>query len=106
VHIPGLQAHHRTDVVAVYHRDLAKARAIAAEHGIPHACDSVEAIVALPAVQAVTIATPPFLHHSQAKTVLEAGKHLLLESPRRSQEPRRRHCGAGPRSPPDCHHGF
>ena len=81
VHIPGLQAHHRTDVVAVYHRDLAKARAIAAEHGIPHACDSVEAIVALPAVQAVTIATPPFLHHSQAKTVLEAGKHLLLEKP-------------------------
>ncbi|MBD2110490.1 MULTISPECIES: Gfo/Idh/MocA family protein [Cyanophyceae] len=81
VHIPGLQAHHRTEVVAVYHRDLAKAQAIAAEHGIPHACDSVEAIVALPQVQAVTVATPPFLHYSQAKTVLEAGKHLLLEKP-------------------------
>jgi predicted dehydrogenase len=81
VHIPGLQAHHRTEVVAVYHRDLEKAEAIAAAHGIPHACDSVEAIVALPAVQAVTVATPPFLHYSQAKTVLEAGKHLLLEKP-------------------------
>ncbi len=81
VHIPGLQAHHRTEVVAVYHRDLAQAKAIAAEHGIPHACDSVEAIVALPEVQAVTVATPPFLHHAQAKTVLAAGKHLLLEKP-------------------------
>jgi predicted dehydrogenase len=81
VHIPGLQAHHRTAVVAVYHRDLEKARAIAAAHGIPHACDTVEAIVALPEVQAVTVATPPFLHHAQAKTVLEAGKHLLLEKP-------------------------
>ena len=81
VHIPGLQAHHRTEVVAVYHRDLDKARAIAAAHHIPHACDRVEAIVALPEVQAVTIATPPFLHYSQAKIVLEAGKHLLLEKP-------------------------
>ncbi|WOD38141.1 Gfo/Idh/MocA family oxidoreductase [Nodosilinea sp. E11] len=81
VHIPGLQAHHRTAVVAVYHRDLAKAQTIAAEHAIAHACDSIEAIVALPEVQAVTVATPPFLHYSQAKTVLEAGKHLLIEKP-------------------------
>ncbi|PSN16846.1 oxidoreductase [filamentous cyanobacterium CCT1] len=81
VHIPGLQAHHRTEVVAVYHRDLAQAQAIAAAHHIPHACDSIDAIVALPEVQAVTVATPPFLHYDQAKTVLEAGKHLLLEKP-------------------------
>lgn len=81
VHIPGLQAHHRTEVVAVYHRDLAKAKAIAADHGIPHACDSLEAIVALPEVEAVSVATPPFLHHAQAKAVLAADKHLLLEKP-------------------------
>ncbi|MBE9139386.1 Gfo/Idh/MocA family oxidoreductase [Nodosilinea sp. LEGE 07088] len=81
VHIPGLKAHHRTEVVAVYHRDLAKARAIAADHGIAHAGDTVAAIVALPEVQAVTVATPPFLHYEQAKTVLAAGKHLLLEKP-------------------------
>ncbi|MFQ4135483.1 Gfo/Idh/MocA family protein [Nodosilinea sp. PGN35] len=81
VHIPGLQAHHRTEVVAVYHRDLARARAIAAAHGIALACDSVESLVALPEVDAVTVATPPFLHYAQAKTVLEAGKHLLLEKP-------------------------
>ncbi|WP_017300030.1 Gfo/Idh/MocA family protein [Nodosilinea nodulosa] len=81
VHIPGLQAHHRTEVVALYHRDLAKAEAIASAHGIPHACDSVEAIAALPEVEAVTVATPPFLHYSQAKAVLAAGKHLLLEKP-------------------------
>ncbi|MBU6228588.1 MAG: Gfo/Idh/MocA family oxidoreductase, partial [Cyanobacteria bacterium REEB459] len=29
VHIPGLQAHHRTQVVAVYHRQRQKAEAIA-----------------------------------------------------------------------------
>jgi len=81
VHIPGFQAHHRTKLVAVYHRDLEKARAIAQAHNIPHACQSVEAIVALPDVQAVSISTPPFLHYDQAKQVLDAGKHLLLEKP-------------------------
>lgn len=81
VHIPGLQAHHRTQVVAVYHRDLAKAQAIAAAHAIPHACDSLEAIVAMPEVQGVSLSTPPFLHYPMAQTVLAAGKHLLLEKP-------------------------
>ena len=81
VHIPGLQAHHRTQVVAVYNPDLKKAQAVAAEYGIPHAFDTLDAIAALPQVQAVTIATPPFLHSPMAKTVLAAGKHVLLEKP-------------------------
>jgi len=81
VHIPGLQAHHRTQVVAVYHRDLATAKQVAAAHGIPQAYDSVEAIAALPQVQAVTIATPPALHYPMAKTLLSGNKHVLLEKP-------------------------
>lgn len=81
VHIPGFKAHPRTQVVAVYHRDLEKAKAIAQTHNIPHACHTMEDIVALPEVQAVSISTPPFLHYEMAKTVLQAGKHLLLEKP-------------------------
>lgn len=81
VHIPAFQTHSATRAVAVYHRDLAKARAIADTHEIPHACDSVEQIVTLPEVQGVSICTPPFLHYQMAKTVLQAGKHLLLEKP-------------------------
>lgn len=81
IHIPGFQIHHRTEVVAVYHRDREKAQAIAQSHTIPHACQSLEEIVALPEVQAVSISTPPFLHYDMAKTALEAGKHLLLEKP-------------------------
>ena len=81
IHIPGFQAHPRTQLVAVYHRDVDKAKAIASTHNIPHACQSLEEIVALPEVQAVSISTPPFLHYEMAKTVLQAGKHLLLEKP-------------------------
>ena len=81
IHIPGLQAHHRTQVVAVYHRDLDKAQGIAKTHQILHACDRVEDLVALPEVKGVSLATPPFLHGAMADTILQAGKHLLLEKP-------------------------
>ncbi|MGF1494114.1 MAG: Gfo/Idh/MocA family protein [Microcoleaceae cyanobacterium] len=81
VHIPGLQAHEQTEIVAVYHRDLEKAKSIAQDHNIPKFSDSVDEIVSLPEVTGVAISTPPFLHYEMAKFVLEAGKHLLLEKP-------------------------
>jgi predicted dehydrogenase len=81
IHIPGFQAHPRTQLVAVYHRDLDKAKAIAQSQNIPHACDRLEDALALPDVAAVSISTPPFLHYEMAKTVLQSGKHLLLEKP-------------------------
>lgn len=81
VHIPGFRAHHRTQVVAVYHRDRDQAKAIAQSHNIPYACQTIAEVVSLPEVQAVSIATPPFLHYEMAKPVLQAGKHLLLEKP-------------------------
>jgi predicted dehydrogenase len=81
VHLPALQAHHRTEVVAVYHRDRTKAQAIADTHGIPQIATTIEAIVALPEVQAVSLSTPPFLHYEMARTALLAGKPVLLEKP-------------------------
>lgn len=81
VHIPAFQDHPKTQVVAVYHRDLEKAKAIATSHNIPHAFNNIDDIVALPEVQGVAISTPPFLHFEMAKKALNAGKHLLLEKP-------------------------
>ncbi|MFZ9738297.1 MAG: Gfo/Idh/MocA family protein [Prochlorotrichaceae cyanobacterium] len=81
VHIPGFQTHDRTQVVAVYHREPAKAAAIADAHHIPHGCSDLDTLLALPEVEAVSLATPPFLHFAMAKAILKAGKHLLLEKP-------------------------
>lgn len=81
VHLPALQAHPRTTIVAVYHRDLATAQAIAQARNIPHFSDSLDALVARPDVQGVSLSTPPFLHYPMAQTVLNAGRHLLLEKP-------------------------
>lgn len=81
IHLPGFQIHHRTKVVAIYHRDLQKAQTIATQAQIPHACQSLDQLLALPEVQAVSISTPPFLHYEMAKAALQAGKHVLLEKP-------------------------
>ncbi len=81
VHIPGLQAHHRTEVVALWNGDRTKAQQVASDNSIPFASSSLNEILARPEVQAVTLATPPFAHYEMAKDILKAGKHLLLEKP-------------------------
>lgn len=81
VHIPAFQAHHNTEIIAIYHRDIHKAQTIAKNYHIPHASDNLAEILQLPKVEAVSISTPPFLHYQMAKQVLAAGKHLLLEKP-------------------------
>jgi predicted dehydrogenase len=40
-----------------------------------------EALFAMPDVQLVYIATPPFLHYTQAADALRAGKHVIVEKP-------------------------
>ena len=40
-----------------------------------------EVLFAMPDVQLVYIATPPFLHHEQARAALRAGKHVIVEKP-------------------------
>lgn len=81
IHIPGFQHHPRTEVVAVYNRDLNKAKEIADSNKIYYAYNDLDKILALSEVDAVSISTPPFLHYEMAKKVLEAKKHLLLEKP-------------------------
>lgn len=81
IHIPGFDIHHRTEVKAVYHRDPAKAQEIAAKHNIPKACSTLAEVWSLPEIDAVSIATPPFLHLEMATQALQAGKHVLLEKP-------------------------
>ena len=47
----------------------------------PTAYDDHRVLVADPAVDAVIVTTPPFLHHPIALAALEAGRHVLCEKP-------------------------
>ncbi len=68
-------------LIAVMRRDLAQARAFADQHGVPHAYASVGALVADGDVNAVYVATPPYLHAEQTIQAAEEGKHVLCEKP-------------------------
>ena len=81
IHLPALQIHPQIEVVAVYNRDLDKARSIASEHNILMASNNLAEIYNSPHVDAVSISTPPFLHFDMAKEALDAGKHIFLEKP-------------------------
>jgi predicted dehydrogenase len=56
------------------------AYAAAQRFGIPD-IEDVDQLLARDDVDLVYIATPPFLHHSQAIAALEAGKHVICEKP-------------------------
>ena len=58
----------------------AGALAMARRFGVPDLRE-VDALLALPELDLVYIATPPFLHFPQARAALEAGKHVLCEKP-------------------------
>lgn len=56
-------------------------RAAAQEFGIEHWTLDYREVLADPAVDAVAIATPPYLHAQQLCDALAAGKHVLIEKP-------------------------
>ena len=79
--IPGIRSADRCEVMAIASRDVERARAVAAEQGIPTAHGSYEALLADPNVDAVYIPLPNHLHAEWAIAAARAGKHVLCEKP-------------------------
>jgi predicted dehydrogenase len=69
------------DVVAVGSRDLDRAKAFGAEHGIPRAYGSYDDLLADEDVEAVYIPLPNTMHCEWSVRAVEAGKHVLCEKP-------------------------
>ena len=70
-----------TEVVAVGSRDPGKARAFAAQYGVPTACGSYEEVITSPNVDLVYVALPNHLHAPWTLRAIKAGKHVLCEKP-------------------------
>jgi predicted dehydrogenase len=79
-HVRALQAA-RFEVHALVGRDPAKTAERAKAVGVPHACSSLSEALALPGIDAVTIATPPHTHGPLVLEALAAGRHVLCEKP-------------------------
>jgi len=68
-------------VGAVAAREVSRARAFAAKHGIARVHDSYEALIADPELDAVYNPLPNGLHGRWTRAALAAGKHVLCEKP-------------------------
>ena len=77
-HAAAIAAHPAAELVAVWGRDVIKARAAAAPYGAA-AYDDLDAT--LSDVDAVAIAVPPDVQATLAVRAAAAGKHLLLDKP-------------------------
>lgn len=79
--VPQMQQSKLVSVAAIASRDLDKARAVAADLGIPRTFGSYEALLADTDLDAVYVALPVALHAEWAIRAVEAGKDVLCEKP-------------------------
>ncbi|MES2469740.1 MAG: Gfo/Idh/MocA family oxidoreductase [Verrucomicrobiota bacterium] len=70
--LPGVK------LAGIYDVDSARAAELAAEHGTRAAASLAELASW---TEAITVATPTVYHYETGKTLLEAGKHVLIEKP-------------------------
>jgi 1,5-anhydro-D-fructose reductase (1,5-anhydro-D-mannitol-forming) len=78
---PAIRQAEDQRLVAVMGRDPTKLRAFAAKHGVARSYTTVPELLADEAVNAVYIATPPYLHAEQTIAAAQQGKHVLCEKP-------------------------
>jgi predicted dehydrogenase len=80
-HIPGVHAHPGAEVVALFGHDLGRAREMAQRTGVPEATDNLDALLARPDINAVTIVSSDDKHHAYTMAALRARKHVFCEKP-------------------------
>lgn len=78
-HLPAARASDRFDLRVLVDRDLPRARALAAAHGVPVVTDRIEELEG--AVDAAIVATPHHLHAPMTLDLLARGIHVLVEKP-------------------------
>ncbi|MED5803920.1 Gfo/Idh/MocA family oxidoreductase [Gordonia sp. Z-3] len=68
-------------VTTVYSRDPRRAAKFAADTGVTHWTDDLDGLLADAEIDAVYLASPNGAHAEQARRVVDAGKHVLVEKP-------------------------
>ncbi len=81
IQVPALRASGRFDVVALVGRRRDHTAELAARLGVPGALTRCDDALALPGVQAVSVATPPDTHAAYTVAAASAGLHVLCEKP-------------------------
>ncbi len=69
------------EIVAIYGRNIEKAREMAKEHGIAAAYDDIDKLLSESDVQVVDICLPNYLHYEACMKAAHAQKHIIIEKP-------------------------
>ena len=80
-HVPAVLAHPQAKLVAVQHQDARTARKIARDFEVPHACTTLEEVLAIDELDAAIVSSVPCAHYEQARALLARGLHVLIEKP-------------------------
>ncbi len=80
-HVICIKSLPNAELIAIADVDEKRARYIAERYGIPKVYRSHEELVRDAEIDAVTIATPDFLHKDPVICAAENGKHILVEKP-------------------------
>ncbi len=80
IHAQAITAMDGSALHSVFNHRLASAEKLAAEYGVK-AFSNIDAFLADPELEIVTIATPSGAHFAPAMAALKAGKHVLCEKP-------------------------
>lgn len=80
-HLPALQRVRGARVVAIVEVDAARRARIGDRFAIKHRFADVSALVAANVAELIGILVPPADHAAAARTVIEAGAHVLVEKP-------------------------
>jgi len=81
IHATNLRRLPEAKLVAVAHRDLAKAKRAAAQLEVEHSYDNVPGLLAHPGLDAVIIASPTQFHPDAVIAAAAAKKHIFCEKP-------------------------
>ncbi|MBI2925806.1 MAG: Gfo/Idh/MocA family oxidoreductase [Verrucomicrobia bacterium] len=80
-HVPALKRHPLAELVAVHSCHADKARQVATDFCVPHACATMKEVLAVEGLEAVVISSTPNVHYPQALAALQRGLHVLIEKP-------------------------
>lgn len=79
-HLPGLKQIPGVELVAVANQHRDSSEKVAAEYGFSHVGRDLYEVIARPDVDAIFIATPPYLHKEATLAGLAAGKHVFCQA--------------------------
>ncbi|MCB9850121.1 MAG: Gfo/Idh/MocA family oxidoreductase [Phycisphaerales bacterium] len=79
--IRNIAANPDMELVAVCDPDGDARKRVSTHYPETMALRGIDALLELPGLDAIVVATPPQLHHVHARAALEAGYHVLVETP-------------------------